>query len=194
MKIPTTSSVNKFELVRLISEHSNEAPPNDVTLYSGNLKEVPTTQRALSRLSVAKLHAVLHWHNIYFFGNKAQLILRVQLLRAGRTATMFRKEEAEIRETVDIINELILEERRMVLLQSPVYTSRKYATSEEYDTTLSISDCLLEEDGWIRLFDGLLSVLDNVRQRRMRDDENNTIFSQNVVAPVAHNLLKSCSR
>ena len=68
-----------------------------------------------------------------------------------------------------------MEERRIAILQSPVYASRQHATSVEYDKTLSIPDCLVEEDGWIQLFDGLLSILDSAKQKRIRADENNTI-------------------
>ena len=102
LKIPVHGNINKVELVQLISEHNNEAPPHDKALYSGEIARIPTTQAAISKLPVSKLRAILKWHGISILGSKDELILRVQLLRAGKTASIFNKEEAELRQIIEI--------------------------------------------------------------------------------------------
>ena len=56
-KIPVTASMTKHELVRLISSHKKETPPDIPPLYFGKLVAVPTSSTALSRLSVGVLRA-----------------------------------------------------------------------------------------------------------------------------------------
>lgn len=128
LKIPVHGNVSKFELVRLISEHNSEVPPMEQVLYSGALVKVPTTQAGISKLPVSKLRAILKWHGISIFGNKDVLVrtksattkswqnsLNIQQ-RGGRVAGNY---------SCEIAKKLILEERRVSIVQSPVYKSRK---------------------------------------------------------------------
>ncbi len=91
LKIPVTPSVNKHQLVSLISQKKGENYPQlQQLLYSGKLTAVPNTVAAISKLTVGKLRAILRHH-----GCSDQLTLRVLLLRQGSTAAMLLEEERQ---------------------------------------------------------------------------------------------------
>lgn len=73
-----------------------------------------------SRLSVGVLRAILSHHDMPIHGVKDELVLRVFLLRHGKTASMFNNEEAEIRGIIDVANKLVIEERKLGLGRSTV--------------------------------------------------------------------------
>ena len=88
---------------------------------------MPTSVASLSKLTVAKLRAILRYHNCSIVGCKDQLVLRVLLLRQGRTATMLVKEEQELKELIKIIQ--LIFAQRFLKLSTRIYRKRTYHTT-----------------------------------------------------------------
>ena len=175
-RIPISSSLNKFELVRLLSEHSKETPIPTPPLYSGSLASVPDTTTSIARLSVGKLRAILHWHHISPLGTKEELVLRVFLLRQQKTAVMFNQQEEDIRNTIDIVDKVIKAERVMNMsLTSHVYHKRRYSTSTANDNLLIVPESLIVHNNWIDLFNPLREYMQLLSQKRKESDESTLI-------------------
>ncbi len=107
----------EVELVKLLADRQGgPEPAHDVPLFSGNLTAIPTTTSAICRLAVRKLLAILHHHGYPTRGGKDQLTIRVYLLRHNHQHAMFAKEERELQQLVNILQELVLTEREANLL------------------------------------------------------------------------------
>ncbi len=73
LKIPVTPSVNKHQLVSLISEKKNENYSQlKKPLYSGKLMAVPNTVTSLNKLTAGKLRVILRHHGCSMLGSKDQ--------------------------------------------------------------------------------------------------------------------------
>ncbi len=178
LKIPVASSLVKHDLVKLIADKNEEPSPLPEVLYSGKLVTVPSTTKALSRVPVSKLRAVLSSHAFPTMGNKEELVIRVFLLKENRVSAMFAREQGQFKELISIIEDLILAEREASSLQSAcTHTYRRRAFTQ---TTCS-SKVQVPADGKLDgIFEPLLAHLAIVQETREE------IFTKSVHCGVGH--------
>lgn len=128
LNIPVTSSITKHQLVSLIAQKRGiSEPANSLPLYSSRITSLPTSTSAISHMPVAQLRAVLQHHNVSVSGTKDQLVLKVYLLRHGRTAAISAKEE-QVKDLIQITKQLIFAQRKLQL-STHTYQQRTYTST-----------------------------------------------------------------
>eukprot|EP00112_Aurelia_sp_Birch-Aquarium-sp1_P021836 Seg5972.1 transcript_id=Seg5972.1/GoldUCD/mRNA.D3Y31 product="hypothetical protein" protein_id=Seg5972.1/GoldUCD/D3Y31 len=91
----------KLELAaRLATKRQIKLDDNAIPLYAGDLENIPNTVMEIRKFTVAKMRAILNFHNISTTGSQDQLALKVSLLGAGRKHLIHSN---EIRRLLDII-------------------------------------------------------------------------------------------
>ena len=174
-RLPVTSSVNKHELVKLILDHKHESPPQMLTLYCGKLALVPSTTTAISRLPISKLRGILHYHGIMTLGIKEELVLRVFLLKQGRTAAMFAKEAAKLKDLIRITEQLILSERTLDLMRpNHTYFRRTHSCIDHEDNLLEVPPHIKTLQDLSGLYRPLLEFINIVEKTSRENDERST--------------------
>ena len=115
----------KHHLVELLVKSNNEEDLDEYNLhYNGDLGSIPTTVSELLKYSVARLRHILNYHGIQTCGTKEEIVLRLLLVSQNRYYLCFKKEEEEILRTVSQAEDIILEEKRQIILH-PQYLTRK---------------------------------------------------------------------
>ena len=116
LKIPVTSNLAKHQLTTLIVKKKGELPPPELShkeLYSGALPDIPTSIAAINRLTIPVLRAILKHHKIPNIGIKENLVMRVFLLRHNRTVGITSREEKQIKDLINLVYKVILEQRKL---------------------------------------------------------------------------------
>ncbi len=175
-RIAVTSSMTKHTLVRLLSTAKKEAPLALKPLYDGKLATIPSTLAGIRRMSVGKLRAILHHHGYPTMGNKDQLVIRVILLRQGKSSDMFQMEERQLKDLVKICDQIILEERRLYLRKvNHTYRRRTFASHSSQSSTVSLPQHVLRINDLQVLFDPLVEFIDIIKSNRSEQDQRSTI-------------------
>ena len=126
LKIPATSALLKHQLVDLICQQQGETPPEPVKcLYSGDLSSVPLTTASIHNFTIPKLRSILKHHNVPPFGEKDQLVIKVFLLRQGKTVAMTSREEGQLKDLIQLTYQTIFNQRYLNV-SSHVYRKRTY--------------------------------------------------------------------
>lgn len=182
--IPVVSSLQKHQLVALLAEKQGESPPeySTDTEYVGNLSSIPTTTKAINRLTIPYLRSVLSFHHLPTIGSKEQLVLRTYLLRLNRTADAIAREEGQLKDLIGIAQAIISEQRRLSF-SSHIYRKRKYSMGRKSQFIPQPSHILSDED-LKNLFKPFLDFLDEQRKLRETNDKCG-------IAPVSRMQLKS---
>ena len=178
--IPVVSSLLKHELVCLLAQKSGESPPGpSVTTkeYEGDISSLPTTTAAIHRFTITYLRSILRYHQLPTLGNKEQLVLRTYLLRHNRTADIVAREERQLRDLIDIAQEIILSLRKLSF-SSHIYRKRKYTTTGSVSKFIPIPSHVVSENELKDLFKPLLNVLDLKRKTREENDKKGHAMSK----------------
>ena len=171
LKIAVTPVLNKHEIASLICQRQEGmVPPSQPvqSFYSGRLSSVPPTTAGVQRLSIAKLRSILKYHNLPPYGVKDQLVVKVVLLRQGRTAAVSAREEKQLKDLIHMTNCLI-HEQRYKKVTSHIYRKRTH-------TRVSIAHFVptpvhVKSDSDLKhLFEPLLNQLDLLKQHRTELD------------------------
>ena len=120
----------KLDLAERIVVSQNIDISTEVTsLYDGDLLALPISSSQVRKLNMAKLRAILRYHNIPSSGNKDQLVLNVCLLRAGRKHLINHDERSRLSELINTVEVLIAHQISMnEIIRTPNYRKRKNAT------------------------------------------------------------------
>ena len=175
--IPVVSSLQKHQLVALLAEKQGESPPeySTDTEYVGNLASIPTTTKAINRLSIPYLKSVLSFHCLPIIGSKEELVLRTYLLRSNRTADVIAREEGQLNDLIRIAQAIISEQRRLSF-SSHIYRKRKYSISRKSHLLFIPQPCHICSDEDLKnLFKPFLDFLDEQRKLRETSDKRGTI-------------------
>ena len=132
VKIPVTPALNKHQLAKFISEKDESIVPPDLDqepLYSGQLSILPTSMSGIFKLTIPKLRSILQHHKHPPFGNKDQLAMKVLLLREGKTAAMYDREEAQVMDLIKLTLESIHNQRYLNVTSHIYYRKRQFSTS-----------------------------------------------------------------
>ena len=116
----------KHLLVKRLASVDSSSPSPVLEGYSGDISTIPTAAKEIQKLTVGRLKAILHYHNIPTEGSKDQLVLRVLAVRTGTTHLLF---ERELKALEDLINVSKIRDR-------VVYRERSF----QRDTTPSLSE------------------------------------------------------
>ena len=119
----------KHECVKRLVEKINQNPPSALDGYDGKLSSLPHSVTELSKMSVYRLREILRFHNILDCGTKDELVLRIGMLRVGRSYLAFHKELEAIFNIVTATRTIILIEKDMYL-EDPtiIHKRRKFST------------------------------------------------------------------
>ena len=98
----------KLDLVKLLASHDGAEPPPVSIMYSGDLSQIPSTLTAISKLPVRKLRSVLYYHGFITCGLKQELVIKVHLLKHGRTRYMFKQDRDALLDSIKICEDLII--------------------------------------------------------------------------------------
>ena len=173
LRIPVTAALNKHQLVNLVSQKKSENYPLlQQPLYCGKLSVVPNTAASLSKLTMAKLRAILTYHKCPNVGSKDQLVLRVLLLRQGHTAKMLLKEEQDLKALIKIVKELIFAQRNQNL-STHIYRRRTYNTTST-GSFLPVPVSVHFEADLTEIFAPLVGYVMLRQDERATKDERNT--------------------
>ena len=110
LKLPVVPSINKHELVNLICKNYDSMHPTVKPLqplYTGNLSSIPPTAAGIQQLNMPKLKCILRYHNHAPTGRKDFLVLKVLLLRQGKTQAISAAEDAQLRDLINLTKKCI---------------------------------------------------------------------------------------
>ncbi len=164
--------------MKQISEKKGEKPPIQPILYNGKLVSVPSSPSRINHLSVATLRAIMHCHGFPIMGTKDELAIRTLLLRQGRSAAMFAREDKQLRDFINITEQLILDERKLhVSLSSHMYQQRTFSSisnlTHKNEVQLPIHVRTIQD--LPELFSPLLNDLNAITEVRTERDERTLI-------------------
>ena len=91
----------KHLLVKRLASVDPSSPSAVLEEYSGDISTISTAAKEIQKLTVGRLKAILHFHNVPTEGSKDQLVLWVLAVRTGTTHLLF---ERELRALEDLIN------------------------------------------------------------------------------------------
>lgn len=100
------------------------APPKPLNAYSGELNSVPESITEISKFSVYNLREILRFHNILDCSTKDELIIRVGMLKSGRSYLAFHKEMEVMVDLVAAITSIIAAQKLMYLQDSRILHKR----------------------------------------------------------------------
>lgn len=112
----------KYELVRRLAD---EPTPTIATVPS--LHSLPKSLTSIRKLSVFQLKYMLNSKGICSLGNKDDLILRVFLLRNGRSHAIGENERADIKKTIQVAEECICEQQKEAIVKQ-INRIRKFSS------------------------------------------------------------------
>ena len=172
LRIPVTPSVTKHQMVSLIAQRRGIPEPSSPPIYSGKLVNVPTTTAAISHMPVSELHAILKYHGVSFSGTKDQLVLKVFLLRQGRTAATTAREEEQVKDLIRLVQQLIFAQRNLQLTNH-TYQQRTY-TSTSCKHFIAV-DGIRSESDLTNLFSPLIDYINKLRRDKEEQDQSTTV-------------------
>ena len=109
--------VNRLTKHKLVMQLANRTYTDVEPLqeYKDDLNAVLSPVSAISKLQISYLKKILKYHGLYYDGIKAELVLRVMLLKSKQSYLIFRKELVMITEAVYMAEDLIFAQKRMQL-------------------------------------------------------------------------------
>ena len=87
-------------------------------IFYGDLSQIPTTIKELSKLPVHKLKGFLKFYDISWSGSKDQILLRVLALRTGTTDILFRRERDGLVEVMRVAEDLIHAQKELNVISN----------------------------------------------------------------------------
>ena len=161
--IPVTPAMPKHQLCSLLIQKQGESEPPVLfqPLYSGKLSSIPHTPSGISHLTVAKLKTILKAHNLPYLGSKDELVLRVIMLRHGRTKEAALKEKGQLKDLVKLAKELIMKQQSFHLTEH-IYRVRKYGTHTS-KTFVPMPSHITGNDDLSNLYNPLLDYIQHLK-------------------------------
>ena len=151
----------KCALVKAIAKVEGETPPNDFKVnYSGNLSTLPKTVAEMKKLPIASLQFILRQHNLSISGNKDDLVLRLYLLRHGRSHLTSYREVQEIKRLVDTSKTIVFHQLREEIINIPdIRRMRKFVSKASTDRSVISLSPDFKKEKLCDLFDPMLSYI-----------------------------------
>ena len=118
----------KYVIVKALALAQDEDVPDDFRAdYKGDLGSLPKSISMLKKLPAATLQYNLKYHNLSTSGKKDNLVLRVFLLRNGRSHLASYMQVREIKDLIKLVQSLILYQVNCEIIDQPeVYRTRKF--------------------------------------------------------------------
>lgn len=172
LKIPVQACLSKVRLVMLIAEKKEEQQPSRPMGYTGRLVGVPMTSSGIGNLSVGSLRRILHFHRLPVLGSKEELVLRVFLLRQGKTAAVTAREEEKLKDLIGIIKLLIWAQRK-IEITTHTYQRRTHSTKTYHHFIPPPANTIISN--LHNLFDPLDDYLQHERLQRDEADRTSVV-------------------
>ena len=119
----------KHECVKRLSQKMGCAKPPSLVEYNGDILCIPDSVTEIAKMSVFKLREILRVHNVLDCDNKDELVVRVGMVKGGRSYLAFHRELEAIRNIVNATRTLIIAEKSLYLEDPKViHKRRKFAT------------------------------------------------------------------
>lgn len=119
----------KHECVKRLSHKRGCAKPPPLVEYNGDILCIPDSVTEIAKMSVYRLREILRVHNVLDSGNKDELVVRVGMVRGGRSYLAFHRELEAIRNIINATRTLIIAEKSLYLEDPKViHKRRKFAT------------------------------------------------------------------
>jgi len=119
----------KHECVKRLSDKRDCAKPPPLVEYNGDILCIPDSVTEIAKMSVYRLREILRVHNVLDSGNKDELVVRVGMVRGGRSYLAFHRELEAIRNIINATRTLIIAEKSLYLEDPKViHKRRKFAT------------------------------------------------------------------
>ena len=173
LRIPVTSSLQKYQLVSLITQKNGEAPPpeSSTTQYCGRVQDIPTAiTRINNTMTIPHLRSILKYHGLPHLGTKEQLVMRVYLLRHNESAAAAAREEEQLRDLINLAYKTIREQRRLSIT-AHVYRKRKFTLQKKDPHFVPQPQHVQTEEDLQSLFEPLLIQINTNRKKRKVADE-----------------------
>ena len=173
LRIPVTSSLQKYQLVSLIAEKKGEVPPpeSSTTQYCGRVQDIPTAiTKIYNSMTIPHLRTILKYHGLPHIGTKEQLVMRVYLLRHNKSAAAAAREEEQLRDLVHLAYKTIREQRRLSIT-THVYRKRKFILQKKDPHFVPQPQHVKTEEDLQSLFEPLLIQINTNRKTCEEDDE-----------------------
>ena len=118
----------KYVIVKALALAQDEDVPDDFRAdYKGDLGSLPKSISMLKKLPAATLQYILKYHNLSAAGKKDNLVLRVFLLRNGRSHLASYMQVREIKDLIKWVQSLILYQVNCEIIDQPdIYRTRKF--------------------------------------------------------------------
>ena len=118
----------KYEIVERLALALNEEKPEEPQLFDGT-KALSKSAKDIGRLNLSYLQSIVKYHGLAQCGTKNELVLRVCLISNNRRHLCFNRERKMFLELISVTRDLILGERKQVVLSQdygPTYRNRTY--------------------------------------------------------------------
>ena len=173
LRIPVTSSLQKYQLVSLIAQKKGEVPPPEpsITQYCGKVQDIPTAiTRINNTMTIPHLRSILKYHDLPHIGTKEQLVMRVYLLRHNKSAAAAAREEEQLRDLIHLAYKTIREQRRLSIT-THVYRKRKFTLQNKDPHFVPQPQHVQTEEDLQSLFEPLLIQINSNRKKHEVADE-----------------------
>lgn len=120
----------KYEISERLALALNEDKPEEPQLFDGT-KALPKSPKDIGRLNLGYLPSIVKYHGLAQRGTKDELVLRICLISNNRRHLCFHRERKMFLELISVTRDLILGERKQVLLSQdngPTYRNGTYST------------------------------------------------------------------